>query len=257
MTGTKEQRSNHVANMKAPMYTFLISFAIFVFVFAAKEVLIHQLINVNFSMINGFLDIGMIICLMLIYNTAYYAFVVSKKTKVLALSVGFLGAGVFELLSFLMVVYSNYNKQIDLLRLGSMLGNLNLMILFAVTIWARTRISEDAVTGDNKSLIIMTPVVIALLFLGATAVLNLTFLRTESFYWLGPVELTLSFIVCLELVLLMVLSAQQYYGEHNTHYISIISAYILLLISILFANFLGQYGQMTRFFSNIFQVAGF
>lgn len=256
MIGIKEQRSNHVANMKAPMYTFLIGFAIFVFVFGAKEVLIHQVINVNFSLINGFLDIGMIICLMLIYNTTYYAFVVSKKMKVLALSIGFLGAGVFELLSFLMVVYSNYNKQIDLLQLGSMLGNLNLMILFAVIIWARTRIPEDAVAGDNKPMIIMTPILIGLMFLSFTFLMNLTFLRTESFYWVGPVELTLSFIVCLELVLLMVLSAQQYYGEHNVNYVSIISAYILLLISMLFANFLGQYGQMTRFFTNVFQVAG-
>lgn len=102
----------------------------------------------------------------------------------------------------------------------------------------------------------MTPVLIGLLFLGFTLLMNLTFLRTESFYWLGPVELTLSFIVCLELVLIMVLSAQQYYGEHNTNYISIISAYILILISMLFANFLGQYGQMTRFFTNVFQVVG-
>ena len=150
MTGTKERHSNHVASMKAPMYTFLIGFAIFVFVFATKEVLVHQVINVNFSLINGFLDIGMIICLMLLYNTAYYAFVVSKKTKVFALTLGFLGAGVFELLSFLMMVYANYNKQVDLLQLSSMFGNLNLLMLFAVIIWARTRVSEDSTTSENK-----------------------------------------------------------------------------------------------------------
>lgn len=256
MTGTKERHSNHEANMKAPMYTLLVGFAIFVFVFAAKEVLVHQAINVNFSLINGFLDIGMIICLMLIYNTVYYAFVVSKKTKAFALTLGFLGAGVFELLSFLMVVYADYNKQINLMQLSSLLGNLNLMALFAVIIWSRTRVTDDSITGDNKLWIILTPVFVTGFFFLLTFGMNLSFQWVESFSWIGPVELTLSFIVCLELVLIMVLSVQQYYGEHNENYVSIISAYILILISILFANFLGQYGQMTLFFANMFQVVG-
>lgn len=246
--------STQSSAMKGPMTTFFVSFILFILVMLFSEGLVNWVIGINLSIVNGFLDIGMAFGLILIYNTTYYTFMTTRKTKMLVYALAFLGAAVFDLLSFILIMYSDVAMISDGLQMAILLGNINLLVLFSIMIWSELRLSNNSTAGENKLFFTLMPIAVGLFFLLFAMVFSLALRRAESMHWVAPVGVVISYLVCLELIILMILSMRQYYSHHNENYVKMISAYILYFVAMLFGNFMSQYGQFTYFFTNLYEV---
>lgn len=240
--------------MKMPMMVFFSSLLVFIAVMLSSEWLVRQVIGLNLTVVNGLLDLGMAFGLVLIYNTTYYTFITTRKTKMLVQGLAFLGAAVFDLLSFLMIVYSELTQATDAIQVSILLGNFNLMVLFGILLWAEYRISDDSAAGENKLFFTLVPVLVGSFFVLFSGLFQLAIRRAASGYWVGTSGVVISYIVCLELIFLMLLSMRKYYSSHNANHVKLISAYILFFMGLLFGNFMGQYGRLTYFFTTLYQV---
>ena len=246
--------SNQDSAMKGPMTTFFVSFILFIIVMLFSEAFVNWVIGINLSIVNGFLDIGMAFGLILLYNTTYYTFMTTRKTKMLICALAFLGAAVFDLLSFILIMYSDMAQISNGLQMAILLGNVNLLVLFGVMIWTELRVSDKSVAGENKLFFTLMPIMVGLLFILFAAVFSSALQRADSLRWVAPLGVVISYLVCLELIILMILSMRQYYSYHNENYVKMISAYLLFFVAMLFGNFMSQYGQFTYFFTNLYEV---
>jgi sigma-B regulation protein RsbU (phosphoserine phosphatase) len=254
MLALNNREINKSKIMRGPWTTFFLTILIFAAIMFSIEWIAGESIKFNLKYINGFLDIGMAFALMLIYNTTYYSFITTRKTKVLVYSLAFLGGAVMDLLSFILVVYSNIYDLANTLKLGLLVGNLNLFILFAILIWVETRVSEESIAGDSKRIYTLIPLVIPMIIILLTVYFNYSIHYSSLAYYVELIGIAISYMICLELIFLMLLSMRQYYSNHNENYIKMISAYIFYFNAILFGNFMGSYGQCTYFFTNLYQV---
>jgi sigma-B regulation protein RsbU (phosphoserine phosphatase) len=210
--------------------------------------------DINLSVFNGFFDIGMAFGLILIYNTAYYTYVTTRKKKMLIHALAFLGAAVFDLLSFITIAFSQMTEGMDLLQLGNLLGNVNLLILFSALIWANTQPEEALVSTNRKSWFAILPIVIGVFFMSLVLLLKVVVIKSGASNWIGPLGVGLSYLVCLELIFTMILSMRQFYSDHNENHVKMISAYVLLLMAMLYNNFISQYGQLAMTLNYIYQL---
>ena len=247
---------NHSSAMKGPLLTFLFSFLLLIAVLFAQSWLIQLALNVNLNAVNGFFDISMAFGLILVYNTGYYTFVTTRSRKMLIQALAFQGSAVFDLVSFIVIVFSQRLSMLDNLQFANFLGNANLLLLFSFLIWSHTIREEIMAKVKGNQYFLLIPAVVIGLFLIILALLGLAVQRMDSLNWIYPAGVGISYLVCLELIFLMILSMRLYYSDHNDNHVKMLSAYVLFLMAMLYNNFIGQYGQLALLMSSIFQVLG-
>lgn len=252
----KLQHLNHSSAMKGPLLTFIGSILLFLVILFSQDWLIRQALNVNLSAISGFFDISMAFGLILVYNTGYYTFVTTRKRKMLIHALAFQSAAIFDLISFIVLVFSQTVAVVDNLQLGNFLGNMNLFILFAFIIWAATERDETIATVKGNQYFVLMPAIVIVFFISFLALIDLAVKRMDSLNWIGPAGVGISYVVCLELIFLMILNMRLYYSDRNENHVRMISGYIFFLMAMLYNNFMSQYGQLATLFSCIFQVMG-
>ncbi len=252
----KLQHLNHTSAMKGPLLAFISSILLFFVILFSQDWLIQQALNVNLSAISGFFDIGMAFGLILIYNTGYYTFVTTRKRKMLIHALAFQSAAIFDLISFIVLVFSQRVAEVDNLQLGNFLGNMNLFILFAFIIWAVVEREETIATVKGNHYFILMPAIVVVFFISFLGLLDLAVKRMDSLNWIGPAGVGISYIVSFELLFLMILCMRQYYSDRNENHVKMISGYVFFLMAMLYNNFMAQYGQLAMLFSYIFQVLG-
>lgn len=254
MLDMNRQMENQPSGMRGAMVSFFSGFFVFMVIMLSSDWLLDNFIHMNFKFINGFLNIGFAIGLVLLYNTTYYTFITTKSLKVFLKSLSFLGACVFEILNFIFVIYTNTGPSSDVMHLSIFLGNINLFSLFIIYIVSETKLKERTIDPAYKKLFIAVPLGILILFSFITWAVNVEIIKSHSMSAISSIGVAISYLVCLELILLMLVDMRSFYSTRKESYANNISAYILFFLSMIFSSFSSQYGQLTYFFSMLYQV---
>lgn len=254
MLDIKKRVDDRPVALKGAMISFFSGFFVFMLIMLYSDWLLDRLININLRFINGFLNIGLAFGFILIYNTTYYTFLTTKSLRIFLKSLTFLAAGTFEILNFIFIIYANAGLSSDAIRLSILFGNMNLCFMFFIYILTETKIKERSIATSNKKYFIVMPLIIFVVFSLISWITNVEVLRNDSMAAVGSVSVAISFIVCIELVYLMLLDMRTYYSTHNDSYAKNVSAYVLFFLAMIFSSFSTQYGQLTYFFSRFYQV---
>lgn len=254
MIDLKKRVDNQPMALKGAMISFFSGFFVLMIIILSSDWLLDRLININLRFVNGFLNIGLAFGYILIYNTTYYTFLTTKSIRIFLKSLTFLAAGTFEILNFIFVIYANAGLSSDAIRISILFGNINLFFMFLIYIITETRVKERIIDVKNKKYFMLIPLVIFAIFSFVSWITNLGVLRNDSMAAVGSISVAISFLVCIQMVFLMLLDMRTYYSTHNESYAKNVSAYVLFFLAMVFSSFSTQYGQLTYFFSRLYQV---
>lgn len=254
MIDLKKRVDNQPMALKGAMISFFSGFFVLMIIILSSDWLLDRLININLRFVNGFLNIGLAFGYILIYNTTYYTFLTTKSIRIFLKSLTFLAAGTFEILIFIFVIYANAGLSSDAIRISILFGNINVFFMFLIYIITETKIKERTIDVKNKKYFILMPLVIFAIFSVISWITNLGVLRNDSMAAVGSISVAISFLVCIQMVFLMLLDMRTYYSTHNESYAKNVSAYVLFFLAMVFSSFSTQYGQLTYFFSRLYQV---
>lgn len=254
MIDLKKRVDNQPMALKGAMISFFSGFFVLMIIILSSDWLLDRLININLRFVNGFLNIGLAFGYILIYNTTYYTFLTTKSIRIFLKSLTFLAAGTFEILNFIFVIYANAGLSSDAIRISILFGNINLFFMFLIYIITETRVKERIIDVKNKKYFMLIPLVIFAIFSFISWITNLGVLRNDSMAAVGSISVAISFLVCIQMVFLMLLDMRTYYSTHNESYAKNVSAYVLFFLAMVFSSFSTQYGQLTYFFSRLYQV---
>lgn len=254
MIDLKKRVDNQPMALKGAMISFFSGFFVLMIIILSSDWLLDRLININLRFVNGFLNIGLAFGYILIYNTTYYTFLTTKSIRIFLKSLTFLAAGTFEILNFIFVIYANAGLSSDAIRISILFGNINVFFMFLIYIITETKIKERTIDVKNKKYFILMPLLIFAIFSVISWITNLGVLRNDSMAAVGSISVAISFLVCIQMVFLMLLDMRTYYSTHNESYAKNVSAYVLFFLAMVFSSFSTQYGQLTYFFSRLYQV---
>lgn len=250
------ENSNHSSALKGPVLSFFGGFLVFLLVMLSSEWLLTQLVNVNLRFVNGFLDIGFAIALILLYNTTYYTFMTTKNRRILMKSITFLSGGIFQILNFIFIIYANSTSGADVMRVSILLGNINLLLLFAALTISDTLIADVETKLERRSIIMGFAALAVVIFALISWAINVFVLRENSIAMLGSINTGISYMICILLVFKIILDMRSYYTTGNEDYAKMLSAYVFFFIGMIFSSFTSEYGQLSYFCAMVYQVIG-
>ncbi len=240
----------------APLMSFISSLLIFLVVMMTSEQLLQYMVHVNLKFVNGFLNIGLAFGLILIYNTTFYTFLTKKELRVLIKSMAFLAAGLFEILSFVVVIFANAGSGAEMMRISLLLSNLNLVLLFMTLILTETVVPNEITSLEKRKLYMMVSVGVIAFFTLISWILKAQMMRSSALSVLGGTGTFMGYLVCIELLFLVILEMRLFYTLQNQNHIRILSAYIFFFVAMAYGSFLNQYGQYSYFLSKFYQAIG-
>lgn len=250
------ESSRHPAALKGPVISFFGGFLVFLIVMLSSEWLLSQLVNFNLRFINGFLDIGLAVGLILLYNTTYYTFMTTKNRRILMKSITYLSGGIFQILNFIFVVYANSSSGADVMRVSILLGNINLLLIFTALTISETLIGNVETKIEKRSIIMVFAAIAVLAFAGISWAINVFLLRENSIAMLGSINTGISYMICILLVFMIILDMRTYYTIGNEDYARMLSAYVVFFIGMIFSSFTPEYGQLSYFCAMLYHVIG-
>lgn len=250
------ERSRHPAALKGPVISFFGGFLIFLVVMLSSEWLLNQLVNFNLRFVNGFLDIGLAVGLILLYNTTYYTFMTTKKRRILMKSITYLSGGIFQILNFIFIVYANSASGADVMRVSILLGNINLLFLFLALTISETLVANVETKIDKRGLIIAFAGIAIVVFAFISWSINVFLLRENSIAMLGSLNTIVSYLICVLLVFMIIIDMRTYYTTNNEDYARMLSAYVVFFIGMVFSSFTSEYGQLSYFCAMLYHVVG-
>lgn len=228
-----------------------------VFAIVGNSWLSHTWTGSSLSIATSISSITCAIALFILFNTTYYGFITKRRFKMLIIASAYLGTAIFQFVRFIGLVMIQQSVRLDLVYFWSFLSIVSWSLLFSVMIfaeWMQTVIQEKKIKETQTRWI---PIIATGLTVITVWVLWMSYQSTDFKRILPHVHVVLGYLVATEQLILIILSAKNYYIEANENYLSMITAYLFFFFAACAEMIYYNGGLMAQFFVNCFMITGF